>query len=327
MINLLPIKTEQVTINGITFTSDAETGYVYANGTATDKAVYIIATNDELQISSNADAVILGCPSYGRNKYYIQVWNGTDADFIDYGYGKTGHITNLTDTGNVSIVIKRGTIVSNLAFKPFLGSVVGAVRFNSGGGLTRKKITDELYGALQVSGFVTPSMTYEQMLDALKVQYPEFDGVFYEAGDQKTVATNGWKGSGSYSFGASSMNIQSQGTSIVEPNLTVLCSPKFKYLNVRVVASTYDVNAHQYWASCTSNIGLLNSDNAVIAQNKTYEYGSHGEDKGAVSNNGTWRLAIPSAYIGKMIKPRIWSTSVSETFVSLTIDKVWLTEQ
>ena len=65
---------------------------------------------------------------------------------------------------------------------------MGSVKSNLGSGTSQRRLTEELYTALQYSGLVTPDMSLEDMIAVLAYEYPQFDGVFYINGDERTAA-------------------------------------------------------------------------------------------------------------------------------------------
>ncbi|MBQ2743386.1 MAG: hypothetical protein IJF32_11360 [Oscillospiraceae bacterium] len=98
------------TVNGITFTDNGD-GTVTANGTATADATYAVANYN---LKKGTTYTFSGCPVGGSKTTYYLNPRGYS---LDVGYGIT-----LTPTydfkNNVEIVIKSGTTVSNLLFKP-----------------------------------------------------------------------------------------------------------------------------------------------------------------------------------------------------------------
>ena len=197
------------------------------------------------------------------------------------------------------------------------------VHSNLGGGISKAKATAELSAALLYSGLITPDMTFEEMCDVLAAEYPEFDGIFYDAGDQRTQVTDGWVGYGTYQF--STANAWTRGNSYIQPNHTVLCPSKFKFLNVELSA-TVDVDAHQYWAGGSCFLSLLNQSNTTVATVTLNSHGTNGEDMPQYTISGVYRLAIPSNCLGTQLKPRIGTSITSDiVFSQITITKVWLT--
>ena len=113
--NLLPFPyfhssmTNQV---GIAYTVNPD-GTITANGTATGRSEFVLSANKSDWASGNY--VLSGCPSGGSaDTYFLQTING----FSDTGSGLK--VNNTAELKRISIIIKKGTTVSNLVFKPQL---------------------------------------------------------------------------------------------------------------------------------------------------------------------------------------------------------------
>lgn len=113
--NLLPFPyfhssmTNQV---GIAYTVNSD-GTITANGTATGRSEFVLSANKSDWASGNY--VLSGCPSGGSaDTYFLQTING----FSDTGSGLQKNDT--AEFARISIIIKKGTTVSNLVFKPQL---------------------------------------------------------------------------------------------------------------------------------------------------------------------------------------------------------------
>ena len=105
---------------GITYTVNSD-GTITANGTATGRSEFVLSANKSDWASGNY--VLSGCPSGGSaDTYSLQTING----FSDTGSGLQKNDT--AEFARISIIIKKGTTVSNLVFKPQLelGSVSSA---------------------------------------------------------------------------------------------------------------------------------------------------------------------------------------------------------
>lgn len=116
--NLLPNTATTRTINGVTFTVNAD-GSVTANGTAEGNAQFQI-----VGFSSNAPnyvgCVMTGCPAGGSlDTYYLRYSNVITTSRTDIGDGIT---ISAEYTGQVSvyIFIKSGVTVTDLVFKPMI---------------------------------------------------------------------------------------------------------------------------------------------------------------------------------------------------------------
>ena len=112
--NLLPFPYfhSSISIVGITYTVNSD-GTITANGTATERSEFVLSVNKSDWASGNY--VLSGCPSGGsRNTYYLQTING----YVDTGSGIK--VPSMAELKRISIVIIKGTTVSNLVFKPQL---------------------------------------------------------------------------------------------------------------------------------------------------------------------------------------------------------------
>lgn len=97
---------------GITYTVNSD-GTITANGTATGRSEFVLSANKSDWASG--DYVLSGCPSGGsKNTYYLQTING----YVDTGSGIKA--PSMAELKRISIVIIKGTTVSNLVFKPQL---------------------------------------------------------------------------------------------------------------------------------------------------------------------------------------------------------------
>ena len=109
--NLLPNTTTIQTINGVTFTVNAD-GTVVANGTATANAVFRITCN----LSVGETYTMSGCPAGGSTStYFMQIGNFGN----DTGSGVTAAATENTGS-SVALLVMSGYTASNIVFKPQL---------------------------------------------------------------------------------------------------------------------------------------------------------------------------------------------------------------
>lgn len=109
------------TINGITFTDNGD-GTITAKGTATADAQFSV---NAFFVKANTNYFLTGCPSGGSNTTYYLNPQGFD---FDTGGGRK--LYNESDFSNtVYIVIKSGTTVSNLVFKPMLNQGTTALPY------------------------------------------------------------------------------------------------------------------------------------------------------------------------------------------------------
>lgn len=120
-----PFKETTHTDNGITWTDNGD-GTVTANGTATDRSVFIMVFRGEGTPIPAGDYVLTGCPSGGSASTYRVALNhieegltaGVDLAY-DYGSGKKVSLDHDCNYG-VFIRIEPNVTVSNLVFKPML---------------------------------------------------------------------------------------------------------------------------------------------------------------------------------------------------------------
>ncbi|MBR2707324.1 MAG: hypothetical protein IKE74_08860 [Mogibacterium sp.] len=109
--NLLQLTATSRTLNGVTFTVNAD-GTITANGTCTAAAWYQIAT-----VTLNGEYIISGCPSGGSSTTYSIVSQGVQT-VTEYGDGAT---VNYDGTNKiVYIYIYNGATVNNIVFKPMI---------------------------------------------------------------------------------------------------------------------------------------------------------------------------------------------------------------
>lgn len=146
--NLLPNTGTSTTINGVTFTVNAD-GSVTVNGTATATADYY----GMAQVSLGSGTFALsGCPEGGSEQTYflgVRVNNSWSASGKDYGDGKTvtGEITRW------AITIRSGYTADNLTFYPMLRDASIQDDTYVPYGMSNAELTEEL--TLKV-GTVTP---------------------------------------------------------------------------------------------------------------------------------------------------------------------------
>lgn len=117
--NLLPNNATSQTINGVTFTINAD-GSVTANGTASSNARLIIASATAMaNACADADVILSGCPS-GGSEYKYQIYTRTSAGYL-HEYGDGIVITQGTSfIEELSILVSSGQTVSNIVFKPMI---------------------------------------------------------------------------------------------------------------------------------------------------------------------------------------------------------------
>lgn len=126
--NLLPNNVTSQTINGVTFTVNAD-GSVTVNGTATANTnfrlvPYADIVDTYLSLWTGKPLRLSGCPSGGSgNTYALEMFynDGQGHWLRDFGDGVEVSIptSGLTDV-NPNIMVKNGVTVNNLVFKPML---------------------------------------------------------------------------------------------------------------------------------------------------------------------------------------------------------------
>lgn len=128
--NLIPYPYDgNVSANGITYTDNGD-GSVTVDGTATADSFYDFRRYlSEESIERNTDYFLSGCPSGGSKSTYLirlaprERSTGNLKNFDDIGDGKLVNVSDtLTDVDRYAayIIIKSGTTVSNLTFRPQL---------------------------------------------------------------------------------------------------------------------------------------------------------------------------------------------------------------
>jgi hypothetical protein len=115
--NLLPNMAVTRTLNGVTFTVNAD-GSVKVNGTATADAIITLETLSEI----SGEVKLSGCPSGGSlSTYFIMVQDRDPNTFTGKDTGNSYSFTAISGTKyRFSIGILSGTTVSNLYFYPML---------------------------------------------------------------------------------------------------------------------------------------------------------------------------------------------------------------
>lgn len=117
-VNLLPNGATTDTINGVTFTVNTD-GTVTANGEATADANLILS--ESFYVGSGKAIRITGCPSDGSSTTYflrLTAENSTTSKANDTGDG--ADYTTTENYYGARIVVRGGTTVSNLTFKPMI---------------------------------------------------------------------------------------------------------------------------------------------------------------------------------------------------------------
>lgn len=121
--NLLKITATSQTINGVTFTVNADqTVTVNGTNTGTGSATYVIVPNWQAILIPDGDYWLLGCPQGGGSDTFDIRWYrySPNASAYDIGSGAAIHKNGNTVESNIAIVVKAGVTVNNLTFKPML---------------------------------------------------------------------------------------------------------------------------------------------------------------------------------------------------------------
>lgn len=231
-----------------------------------------------------------------------------------------------------------------------------SVKDNVSGGTSRIGYTEELYNSLIYSGLVTPTMTFEEMCDRLAIQYPEFDGVFFDGLSGEAVAKKyQWEfasSSTTYPDG-SSVSCGGNGPAYGDYRYRVGCTcgaygnrsmsgwvrnkdwiyvpaGKYKYLNVQWAArcsgdvSTYNKQSHV-------RIQLFGENTGTIINSQVWEYVSY---QGSSSGSGTAKLSIGSS-AGQRMRVGLYCDASGSQNVDgsmyvrstwMDADKIWLSE-
>lgn len=117
--NLLENTSHTQTINGVTFTENAD-GSVTANGTATgDVARYIV---NSFNFESDVDYFLSGCPKNGTNSTYrMDAFSEQEGGGLseDFGEGVKINISGNTSR-NIRIIVFKDATVNNLTFYPMI---------------------------------------------------------------------------------------------------------------------------------------------------------------------------------------------------------------
>ena len=116
--NLLPNNATTKTVNGITFTLNAD-GSVTANGTATDRAVIDVG-RDAFTVSAGLTLTVSGCPN--NTNYNIGIWANNSSGVYNIGNDTGSGRTFTSVEGNyfLRLEVKSGCTANNVTFYPQL---------------------------------------------------------------------------------------------------------------------------------------------------------------------------------------------------------------
>lgn len=121
--NLLKITATSQTINGVTFTVNADqTVTVNGTNTGTGAVTFILVPNQQAILIPYGDYWLLGCPQGGGSATFDLRWYrySPNASAYDMGSGAAIHKSGNTADSNIAIVVKSGVTVNNITFKPML---------------------------------------------------------------------------------------------------------------------------------------------------------------------------------------------------------------
>lgn len=113
--NLLKITSSSKTIEGVTFTVNAD-GTVIANGTATANATFILASLSTYDLPEG-DYILSGCTGGSATTYDLRFWQDGSTK-VNYD-GDTAITVGSADW-NYAILIRSGQTVNNLVFRPMI---------------------------------------------------------------------------------------------------------------------------------------------------------------------------------------------------------------
>lgn len=121
--NLLKITATTQTINGVTFTVNADqTVTLNGTNTGTSTAAFVIVPNRQAILIPDGDYWLSGCPQGGDDGTFDLRWfrYSPNASAYDRGSGVAIHKSGNTAESNIEIVVKSGVTVNNITFKPML---------------------------------------------------------------------------------------------------------------------------------------------------------------------------------------------------------------
>ena len=114
--NLLPNNASTQTINGVTFTVNAD-GSITVNGTASAQTTLSLYHENQ-NCPYIGKAILSGCPSGGSSSTYdLRITDDSVSTNTDFGEGVNVSITS-TGSWTVAIMIRKGQVCSNLVFYP-----------------------------------------------------------------------------------------------------------------------------------------------------------------------------------------------------------------
>lgn len=120
--NLLKISATTQTVNGITFTVNADDDTVTINGTATAAATLTLATASQINSFLPLGTYKLsGCTGGSTTTYDLRFYHPGDNSTVLNHNGDTLFTRNATKTdSNISILVRAGQIMDNVVIKPMI---------------------------------------------------------------------------------------------------------------------------------------------------------------------------------------------------------------
>ena len=121
--NLLKITATSQTINGVTFTVNADqTVTVNGTNTGTGAATFVLVPNQQAILIPDGNYWFSGCPQGGGSGTFDLRWYhySSNASAYDRGSGATIRKSGNTTDSNIAIVVMAGVTVNNITFKPML---------------------------------------------------------------------------------------------------------------------------------------------------------------------------------------------------------------
>lgn len=139
--NILPNNAANQTINGLTFTVNAD-GSVTVNGTATANTSFYVLNRKTWDC--NNDTIFNGCPVNGSdNSFRCQVYDYTTSQsYIDYGIGVNLPKSVYGNSIDVFIRVANGYTADNITFYPMIRLASDIDNTYVPYAMTNKKLTD-----------------------------------------------------------------------------------------------------------------------------------------------------------------------------------------
>ena len=139
--NLLPNNASTQTINGVTFTVNAD-GSVTANGTASADAELTILNYQILK--AGIPYILSGCPANGSGENYRLQYRCGSIYQNDMGASKSFTLSSIEGTTYVKCIVSSGYTASNLTFYPMLRLASDSDDTYVPYAMTNKELTDRV---------------------------------------------------------------------------------------------------------------------------------------------------------------------------------------